>query len=98
MVIKYYCLLWTSLLFVTAGKANLALTAQKQFLQAQILELNNLKETIKATQKKINACDDESEEVEQQLQKAQDLYEKLKALKENYRVKFIVVLYCIQST
>lgn len=72
-----------------SGKANLALTAQKQYLQRQILDLKNLKETVKATEKKISACDEEGEAVERELNKAQVLYEKLKSIKDNYRVRNI---------
>lgn len=67
----------------------MALTAEKQYLQKQILELNNLKESVKATEKKISVCDDEGEGVEKELLKAQEQYEKLKALKDNYRVRHL---------
>lgn len=70
------------------GKANLALTAQKQFLQKQIQELNGLKDAVNSTERKISACDEEGEAVEKELLKAQEHYEKLKNIKDNYRVKF----------
>lgn len=70
------------------GKANLALTAQKQYLQRQIQELNGLKESVKSTERKISACDDEGEAVEKELKKAQEHYEKLRDIKDNYRVSF----------
>lgn len=66
----------------------MALTAQKQFLQKQIQELNDLKESVKATERKIRACDDEGEAVEKELVKAKEQYEKLKKIKDNYRVGF----------
>lgn len=69
----------------------MALTAQKQFLQRQIQELNNLKESVKATERKISACDAEGEAVEKELSKAQEHYEKLKNIKDNYRVSFAIV-------
>lgn len=77
-----------NIVFCFIGKANLALTAQKQYLQRQLFQLNNLKESVKATEKKIRACDEEGEAVEKELIKAQQLYEKLKQVKDNYRVIF----------
>lgn len=65
----------------------MALTAQKHYLQKQILELNNLKESVKAAEKKISVCDEEGEAVERELIKAQELYDRLKAIKDNYRVR-----------
>lgn len=65
----------------------MALTAQKHYLQKQILELNNLKESVKAAEKKISVCDEEGEGVERELMKAQELYDRLKAIKDNYRVR-----------
>lgn len=71
----------------------MALTAQKQYLQRQIIELNNLKDTVKATERKINACDDEGEAVEKELSKAQELFEKLRSIKDNYRVSSLLHIF-----
>lgn len=75
-----------NLFYFILGRANLALTAQKQYLQTQILQLAKLKEKISATEKKLSALDDESEKVERELDKVQEKYMKFKEIRENYRV------------
>lgn len=75
--------------YCSTGKANLALTAQKQFLQRQVQELNGLKESVKSAERKISACDEEGEAVEKELKKAQEHYEKLKNVKDNYQVSLL---------
>lgn len=74
------------------GRANLLLTAQKQYLQQQTIELNSLKATIANTEKKTDELDAEAENVEMELEKAQDKYNAVKELKENYKVIMLNII------
>lgn len=71
---------------ILTGRVNLMLTTQKQYLQQQVIDLAKLRDRIKATEKKIDHLDDEAETAEKELEKAQEKYDEIKSLQENYRV------------